>query len=248
MQLRVITFNIHKGLNLGSNRLVLHRVKELLTAIDADIVFLQEVQGEHKKRSQQFADWSKLPQTEYLAAGTWPYHCYGKTHCHQHGHHGNALLSKYPLLGTMNVDISPHRISNRGLLYAKLTLPNDDLSIHLICTHFGLLKIERSKQFALLNEFIHTKIHADEPLLIAGDFNDWRSASLDLLNKSLGLCEVFNMVHGEYAKSFPASLPLLKVDRIYYRNLVPQYCEIIKTHKLSDHLPLLAKFSLNKND
>ena len=244
MQLQILTFNIHKGLNLTSSRLVLHKIKNLLQQIDADVVFLQEVQGEHKKRSQRFFGQRKLPQTEYLAGDTWPYYFYGRTHCHEHGHHGNALLSKYPLLERTNTDISPYRFSNRGLLYAKLMVVNNELPIHLICTHFGLLKKERNKQFALLNEFVQTKFHADEPLLIAGDFNDWRSASPVLLNKALGLSEVFHITHGDYAKSFPAEFPLLKVDRIYYRNLLPQHCEIIRTHRISDHSPLLARFLL----
>ena len=244
MQLRVLTFNIHKGLNATSNKLILPKIRDLLDHIDADIVFLQEVQGEHSKRRDKFSDWPKIPQAEYLAGDKWPYYFYGENHAHDHGHHGNALLSKYPLNRSMNLDISSHRLSNRGLLYTQLLHPGIDIPIHLICTHFGLFKKERGKQFELLNKFIDDEITKNEPLLMAGDFNDWQSASFELLNKTLELSEVFDITHGSYAKSFPARFPLLKVDRIYFRHLIAQHCEIIKTRKMSDHSPLLAEFML----
>lgn len=247
MQLRVLTFNIHKGLNLTSNKLVLPKIRALLQQLDADIVFLQEVQGEHLKRSGKFANWPTVTQTEYLAEGLWPHFFYGKNHIHEHGHHGNALLSKYPLSETINIDISSNRLSNRGLLYSRVIFPGYSTPVHLICTHFGLFKKERTQQFELLNEFIATKISADEPLLVAGDFNDWRSASLELLSTSLGLSEIFNITYGEYARSFPAEIPLLKVDRIYFRHLLPEHCEIIKTRNISDHLPLVAEFFVGAN-
>jgi endonuclease/exonuclease/phosphatase family metal-dependent hydrolase len=243
MRLKVLTFNIHKGLNITSKKLVLDKIKGLLEKVDADIVFLQEVQGEHQVREKKFSDWPKLPHSNYLADGHWPYHFYGKNHCHEHGHHGNAILSKYELLASSNTNISTTKLSNRGLLYSKIILPDSNQSLHLICTHFGLLKKERREQFALLNKFVSDNISAEESLIVAGDFNDWRSRSLSLLSKDLGLVEVFNEEEGSYAKSFPAKFPLLKVDRIYARGLQTAKCEVIKVKGISDHLPLYAEFS-----
>ena len=246
MQLRVLTFNIHKGLNLTSNKWILDKIRDLLKRIDPDIIFLQEVQGEHTKRGDKFINWPDIDQAAYLATDKWRYYFYGKNHSHEYGHHGNAILSKYPLTNSMNVNISSNRLSNRGLLYTQFVVPKYDIPIHLICTHFGLFKKERTKQFELLNEFVTNNTNKNEPLLVAGDFNDWRSASLDLLCKSLRLTEVFNITQGGYAKSFPARMPLLKVDRIYFRSLLVKHCEIIKTRKMSDHLPLLADFLFDK--
>jgi endonuclease/exonuclease/phosphatase family metal-dependent hydrolase len=45
--LKVATYNIHKGFSLFNRRVVLHDLREQLRALNADIVFLQEVQGEH---------------------------------------------------------------------------------------------------------------------------------------------------------------------------------------------------------
>ena len=248
MQLKVLTFNIHKGLNRSSRKLVLDKIRALLVQLDADIIFLQEVQGEHAKRSEKFAQWPEEAQVEYLAGEQWPHHFYGKNHCHEHGHHGNAILCKYPLMNSMNVDISAHRLSSRGLLYSQMKLSEEAAPLHLICTHFGLFKKERTKQFEWLNQFVKEKIADDEPLLVAGDFNDWRSASLKLLHSSLGLTEVFNETHGKYAKTFPAELPVLKVDRIYSRGLTVKMCDVIKTKGISDHLPLVAEFEMKDEE
>ncbi len=244
MRLKVLTFNIHKGLNLTSSKLVLDKIKILLEKVDADIVFLQEVQGEHQQREKNFSAWPKIPHTNYLAQDNWLYHFYGKNHCHDHGHPGNAILSKFELLACSNTNISATKISNRGLLYSKIIIPGFIKPVHLICTHFGLLKKERQEQFSMLNDFISENIAENESVILAGDFNDWRSRSQTLLSHELGLSEVFNIQKGSYAKSFPAKFPLLKVDRIYNRGLRTELCEVIKVKGLSDHLPLYAEFSL----
>jgi endonuclease/exonuclease/phosphatase family metal-dependent hydrolase len=238
--LKVLTFNIHKGLNISSSKLVLAEIKTLLEQSQADIVFLQEVQGEHDKRRDKFTDWPEQTHTEYLAENSWPYFFYGQNHTHSHGHHGNAILSKFPLVAMDNVDISASRFSNRGLLYTRIEVFNKPL--HLICTHLGLLKKERQQQFAALNEFIEKHIEPEHAILMAGDFNDWRSRSADLLDESIGLKEIFQELQGSHAKSFPAELPLLKVDRIYFRGLIPTHCDTVSTKKISDHRPLIAEF------
>ena len=80
-------------------------------------------------------------------------------------------------------------------------------------------------------------------MILAGDFNDWCSASLKLLDEKLLLTEVFHDLSGSHAKSFPSVLPLLKVDRVYYRGLSCHGGSILHTTKLSDHCPLIAEFS-----
>ena len=244
MKLRIVTFNIHKGVSAASRKHILPEIKSLLHTLDADIIFLQEVQGEHRKRSERFDDWPEGSQANFLADERWPYHYYAQCSTHEHGHHGNALLSKYPLQEVTSVDISSHPFSTRGLLYAQVQVQENGVPLHLICTHFGLLRKERSKQFGSLNEFITSKIPEDHALLVAGDFNDWRLGAIELLEKSLNLKEIFYEKEGEYARTFPAKLPMLCMDRIYYRGLMPKHQAVIQTIKLSDHLPLMAEFDL----
>ena len=46
-QLRVATYNIHKGLSIFNRRVVIHTLRDQLRAWNADQVFLQEVVGRH---------------------------------------------------------------------------------------------------------------------------------------------------------------------------------------------------------
>ena len=65
--LRVATLNIHKGLSQFNRRMVIHELREGLRALDADLVFLQEVQGMNERMALRFAAWPGVPQYEYLA-------------------------------------------------------------------------------------------------------------------------------------------------------------------------------------
>ena len=77
-KLKVLTYNIHKGFSVGNRRFVLHEIKEALRHIDADIVFLQEIQGEHRHRMNHVENWPNSSQFEFLADQVWHHHAYGK--------------------------------------------------------------------------------------------------------------------------------------------------------------------------
>ena len=58
--------------------------------------FLQEVQGRHSARPS-FADWPAEAQHQYLARQLHARATYGLNCAHEHGHHGNAILSRLPV-------------------------------------------------------------------------------------------------------------------------------------------------------
>ncbi|MCB2027168.1 MAG: endonuclease/exonuclease/phosphatase family protein, partial [Ottowia sp.] len=105
-RLRVATYNIHKGvLNdlFGLRRVpVIHELRDRLHELDADLVFLQEVQGHHARNASRFAQWPNEPQHQFLARSASMRHvfesAYGNNANYLHGHHGNALLSRYPIV------------------------------------------------------------------------------------------------------------------------------------------------------
>jgi endonuclease/exonuclease/phosphatase family metal-dependent hydrolase len=106
---------------------------------------------------------------------------------------------------------------------------------------------ERRLQISKLCARIDSHVPHDAPLIIAGDFNDWMGQADRLFRDHLGLQEIFRVTHGRYARSFPAWLPFLPMDRIYYRGLTPVSCERLTHapwHALSDHAPLTASFTL----
>lgn len=121
--LRVLTYNIHKGFNVGNRRFVLHQIRDALIAADADLMFLQEMQGEHRRHQQKIPDWPVLSQLEFLAENTWPFHVYGKNAIYNAGHHGNAILSKHPFERWENINVSPFPWASRSLLHGVIRLP-----------------------------------------------------------------------------------------------------------------------------
>ena len=245
-ELKVLTYNIHKGFSVGNRRFVLHEIKEALRHVDADIVFLQEIQGEHQRRKNHVSNWPSSSQFEFLADQVWQHHAYGKNAIYKSGHHGNAILSKYPFIEWENINVSPIRSASRSLLHGTLKTPNGQ-RIHVICVHLGLFDAEREKQLTVLSQRINSHVPHDEPLIIAGDFNDWRARAEKHLNDDLDLKEVFKSATGRHARSFPAWLPALRMDRIYSRGLTISHCQRLHDaswRKLSDHTPLLASFSL----
>lgn len=67
--LRICTYNIHKGFSQFNRRMVIHELRDRLRSLDADIVFLQEVQGLHLRHAQRHSDWPEQAQHHFLAEG-----------------------------------------------------------------------------------------------------------------------------------------------------------------------------------
>ncbi len=244
--LKIVTYNIHKGFSVANQRFVLHEIKHAVMETDADIVFLQEVYGEHSKWEKKLTNWPDHSQFEFIADSIWHHHAYAKNAIYESGHHGNAILSKYPFSEWENINVSLFKQASRSLLHGIIQLPGSDLPIHLICVHLGLFGFERRRQLSTLIRRIKSHVPDNEPLIIAGDFNDWLIRAEQHFHEELGITEVFKAHAGKYARSWPAWMPVLKMDRIYSRGL-----QIVDTRhlkgqqwrKLSDHIPLYAEFS-----
>ena len=142
-----------------------------------------------------------------------------------------------------NKDISHIPTSRRGLLTGKT-----DNGIHLACLHFGLFEYERRRQVRSLLNFINDETDPSAPLIIAGDFNDWRKLGHKKISRESNLKEAFIEKRQCLARSFPARLPLLMMDRIYFRNMTLVDAEQLSGppwNRLSDHCALYAEFSLD---
>jgi endonuclease/exonuclease/phosphatase family metal-dependent hydrolase len=237
--LRIATFNIHKGVTSFNARLVLREQRELIRRLHADIVFLQEVRGEHARHRQLHQG----SQQEYLADSIWHDFAYGKNAVYPAGHHGNALLSKYPIIKWENEDISAHTAEQRGMLHCEVAIPGWDQPLHCICVHLGLFARWRRKQLFALRSRIESLVPAEAPLIIAGDFNDWRVRAGRILAEGLHLKEVFEHSQGKPARSFPSLLPLFRLDRIYVRGFYIQQAQVhggTAFARVSDHAALSA--------
>lgn len=237
--MRVLSYNIHKGFSFGNTRYLLEEIRHSIRLVNADLVFLQEVVGENRKNHRRINNWAPQ-QFEYLADEIWPHYAYGKNSIYSHGHHGNAILSQHPFAKFHNVNISHIPTSYRGIL-----LGQTDQGLHLACLHLGLLEFERRRQVKQLCDEVERYVPDNAPLIIAGDFNDWRLQSHHLLISRLGMREAFCELVGQPARSYPAPLPLLAMDRIYFRNLTLVDAQVLNGfpwNQLSDHCALYAEF------
>jgi len=241
--LRIATFNIHKGLTHFNAHFALHSQRELLRTLQPDIVFLQEVRDAHAPHSKRFINWPAQGQAAFLAEAIWPNFSYGKNSVYPAGHHGNAILSKFPILAENNADISAHSTEERGMLHCQLQIPQWERPLNAICVHLGLFARWRHAQLKMVADYIDAHVPADEALMIAGDFNDWTTRAGSLFAGRLGLHEVFEQHTGRHAKSFPSILPMLRLDRVYVRGFHIQHAEVhagVRFIKMSDHAVLSA--------
>lgn len=239
--LRVATYNIHKGVQgIGPRkRLEIHNLGHAVEQLDADIVCLQEVRKEHRRYAQRFKTWPALGQADYLAPLGYEA-VYRSNALTRHGEHGNAVLSRWPVLAHHHEDISDHRFEQRGLLHVHVLV--DSTEVHVVVVHLGLLGASRIRQTEKIRRFIDREVPARALLVLAGDFNDWGSAvEKSLLDQGL----VAFTKHKSH--TFPSRLPLVQLDYVYARGLVPISAQVPKGpiwKRMSDHLPLIAEFEM----
>lgn len=245
--LRVLTVNAHKGFTFLTGKFVLHALRDAIRLVGADVVFLQEVQGTHAQHAKRFPTWPQTSQYEFLADEIWPEFAYGKNAVYPGGDHGNAVLSRYPIAHWKNHDVSISGPERRGLLHCALDVPGCPSPVHAICVHLGLREAHRHRQLALLCQLIQREVPVDAPVIVAGDFNDWRRSAHRILASGAALEEVFLHAHGRAAKTFPVGFPMLQLDRIYVRN-VEEHSPVALPRRpwsrLSDHAPLAAEVVL----
>jgi endonuclease/exonuclease/phosphatase family metal-dependent hydrolase len=244
MKLRILSYNIHKGFSVGNQKFVLGKIREALRSFPLDIIFLQEVLGAHDEHARLVEDWPLESQFEYLADTMWPHYAYGKNAIYEAGHHGNAILSRFPILEYSNHDISTNSLERRGILHAGIQIPEAGCKLHCLNVHLNILHRSRKRQLEKLRQRITTIIPSDEPYILAGDFNDWSSRASELMEESMGAQEVFRCTNGKHAATYPSRLPLLRLDRIYVRGFVPELARVLKGHpwkELSDHAPIYCE-------
>ncbi len=252
---KVMTVNTHKGFTPLNRRFILHELRDAVRTVGADVVCLQEVLGSHVPSARARDAWPDAPHYEFLADAMWPQFAYGRNAVYPAGDHGNAVLSKFPIAYHTNHDVSmPGRArrpdaapEKRGLLHCALKVPGRPVDVHVICAHLGLSEDHRSRQLDLLLQVVRDEVPDGAPVIVAGDFNDWRERAHARLEHDGGFHEVFIAARGRAARTFPARLPMLPLDRIYVRNALAHAPVALPRRPwshLSDHTPLVAVIEL----
>lgn len=243
MKLRILSYNIHKGFSTTGRVFTLHKMKQILHQTQADIMFLQEVVGENIHHQKKIEHWPRESQFEFLAHQNWPHHQYGKNAIYDGRHHGNAILSKFPITFFENQNISTNRREQRGLLHVIVRIEELNKELHLFNVHLNLFEKARLQQLQWISERFKSQVPSNCGFILAGDFNDWTQKVHTSTVETMQVNETFECLHKKLPVSFPSIFPTLPLDRIYVKNLEVKSAHVLSGKdwaSLSDHLPLLV--------
>jgi endonuclease/exonuclease/phosphatase family metal-dependent hydrolase len=238
-KLRLVTWNIHKG--IGTDRSYrLDRVIAVLAELDADLVCLQEV-DEHVPRSEYERQGRRLADALGYGHAALGLNVKVKT-----GYYGNLTLSRHPLADVHNVDLTiPPKKRRSGLVTRVLA---GHASGWLVANvHLGLLHLERKMQVRRLLAHLFEGALPGQPLVIAGDWNEWRSRLVKTTMSEHGFHMARNDERPQGERTWPSRRPLVALDKILYRD--PVRCESVAcvlddvTRVASDHLPLVVELA-----
>ncbi len=239
-RLRVVTYNIHKGIG-GVDRLYrVERVVEVLRPLAPDFCLLQEVdEGVPRSRRER--------QVDAIGDGLGLCHrLFGPNVRLREGHYGNAILSRFPLDHHENVDLTIAPKKRRSALHARLSIEHGRrrTRLWLFAVHLGLSGLERRAQLRYLLEWIRAHHPAEETaVVLGGDFND----VFDRLGP-LFLVPAGYRTTTRTLLTFPARRPLRPLDKLFLRGPI----ESSRFHRVdsdlarqaSDHLPIVCDFAL----
>ena len=242
MRLRLLTWNVHKCIGGLDRRYDPERVRAVIAHYDPDVAVLQEV-DELTRRSRGDRQVDLLGDLLGYRHRTW----FANVLVRGGGQYGNAILSRFPLTDTTNIDLTVPPKKRRSVLHARYRVRLTPAgareprtrTLHVYNMHLGLSGVERKMQ---LKKFLASHPFAGldhrTPIVVAGDLNDvWGTLGPKLLQPAgFQACGPL--------RTFPAYAPVRALDGIYVRGRV----EILEVatgrtelaRRASDHLPLIA--------
>jgi endonuclease/exonuclease/phosphatase family metal-dependent hydrolase len=243
VKLRILTYNVHKCIGGVDRRYDPTRVCETIAHYEPDVVLLQEV--DHRvKRSNHDRQVDLLGDLLGYRHRTW----FPNVVVRGGGEYGNAILSRFPLTDTRNIDLTVGWRKRRSVLHARYRVRVPETrrvrTVHVFNMHLGLSGGERKiqlKRFLDSNPF--KGFNERTPLIVAGDFNDvWGT-----LGKKLLMPAGFRGM-GQPLRTFPSYAPVRALDSVYVRGDVElhrvQRGRVALAKRASDHLPLIADIEL----
>ncbi|MFT7517226.1 MAG: endonuclease/exonuclease/phosphatase family metal-dependent hydrolase [Myxococcota bacterium] len=242
MNLRIMSWNIHRCIGVD-RRFKPERVAECIAHYSPDILCLQEVdRGVPRSR--------KLYLDHFLAEALgYEFHTWSQAHTLTLGAYGNATLSRFPIVKRRVLDLTVSGKKKRNSLYTRIKVKRRNL--HLFNWHLGLSAGERRSQ---VQHLLGTNTVRDLPdnsrIILAGDTNDWRN----LLFNGCGIADNGYDAWSEHGRrklirTFPSTQPLGALDKFFWKGAIdaeriyPGHTK--QTRLASDHLPLVADFTLS---
>ena len=236
--MRLLSWNIHKGIGGRDRRYALHRVLECIEHEQPDIICLQEVdrhvgRSRHDDQPRLFSRYFRFESVFHPTVTV------------ANGGYGNLVLSRFPVVSRHRISLRQGTKKPRGAQLLVLETPQGRL--HLVNTHLGLAEAERRWQVERL--LGHNLFRSADPLpsIIVGDFNDWRNT---LASSVLGVSGFRQLTTPPSRfRSFPAWMAVGSLDKVFVRGrFLEPHGRIVRTslaREASDHLPLVVEFGLH---
>jgi endonuclease/exonuclease/phosphatase family metal-dependent hydrolase len=238
--MRLLSYNIHKGIGGRDRRYRLERIIQVIEAENPDFICLQEV-DRHLARSRHDDQPGKLSQALRATA-----HLYQLNVRFDTGGYGNLVLSRWPFRSSHQISLRLKRRKPRGAQIAVVETPEGPL--HLVHWHLGLAERERHWQVRHFFEHALFQEAAHLPTLIVGDFNDWLNTLARGPFASHGFAQV--TTPRSRFRSFPAYWPIVSLDKAFVRGpLEIRHARIVRSRlarEASDHLPLVVDFHMHQ--
>ena len=223
--LRVMTWNIH-GARTMFGKPDLARIIAHVRPHAPDIVAIQEVDARRCGDPLAF---------DTLSQSLGRHRAEARMIVAPEGDYGHILLTRWPISQSRLHDISVARREARAAIEAVVETPHGQLRV--IAVHLGLSLSERHRQ---ARQLATLALSSPLPLVMLGDFNDWFWHG----SVQRALREMFP--GRSRFRTFPAHLPLFRLDRIYVRpaGMVREMFVDKAARSASDHLPIVADLEL----
>jgi endonuclease/exonuclease/phosphatase family metal-dependent hydrolase len=208
------------------------RIAEVIRAMNADVVALQEVIG---------AGPAGAGQAEELGAALGMGWVMAPVRHLRNQLFGNVVLSRFPIVHHSQYDLTWRTCEPRACQRADLDI-GAGAPLHIYNVHLGTAVLERRYQAPRLAAFVHDRRVAG-PKIILGDFNEWlRGLATSTLSSLFESIDIY--AHLKRRRTYPGLFPVLHLDHIYYEGHVEvRAVELVRTRQAlmaSDHLPLVA--------
>ena len=241
MRLRVLSYNIHKCIGGVDRRYHPERVAEGIHKLEADVLLLQEV-DDGVPRSNHDSQVDVLGELLGMKHRSW----FPNVDVRGGGRYGNAILSRYPLIESTNIDLSIRWKKKRSCLHGVIRVRHDDVdrTVHVFNMHLGLARFERRIQLrTFLDSHPFAHLHHETPVVVGGDLNDVYGRLGELLRPA-----GFRGMERR-PLTFPAWGPVRALDAIFVRGGVDfmklARCDSELARRASDHRPLVADIRLH---
>ncbi|MDC3412161.1 endonuclease/exonuclease/phosphatase family protein [Aquibacillus sp. 3ASR75-11] len=236
--IKFMSYNIHHGVGLDGE-LSLERIAQVMRDANVEIIGVQEVDKFYGSRSN-YKD-----QAKELSTLLGYYYVYGANlSLYPEGGHdkarqyGIAILSKYPIIESENIELSSYGNEPRGLLRTKIDVGG--ILVSVFNTHLGL---DTSERLAQIKEITRVTSSFVRPRILLGDFNaEPNSEEIKWLLHEGDFVDCFKEI--ENAVTFPADNPNRRIDYILTSKSIKFSNQNMMHTQVTDHLPITIKLYL----